>query len=191
MKFLKISALIFIPFLVLNCTNKNALQKEFNCSGSLNYSSFKESIDFKNTFEITIPKKFSEQLFYNNYQTSIMVADTTKSLTNSYMLEVNYNNGNLVIDNKLKLNVTSKLLKEEKLQVFQDGKTTINHKDAYWFKAKKEEGKYPYHQFLLLIKDTPTHYFEVKTKIYGEKNVEYRICESIAIIKSLKKTEIK
>ena len=105
------------------------------------------------------------------------------------MLEVNHNNGNLVIDDKLKYDLASKLLEEEKLSVFADGKTSINNKDAFWVKAKNVEGKYLYHQLLLLIKDTSTQYFEVKTKVYGEENIDDRICESVTIIKSLEKLE--
>jgi hypothetical protein len=187
MKSINYLLLLIISIVLVSCSGKSELEKKLNCSANLDYIDFKESVDFKNTFKLNVPNKFSEQLFYNNYQTTIMVADTTKSLTNSYMLEINYNSGNLVIEDKLKYDLASKLLKEEQLEVFQDGVTKINKKDAFWLKAKNEKGKYPYHQFLLLIKDTSTNYFEVKTKVYGEENVEERICESVAIIKSLEK----
>ena len=169
---------------ILSCKQKTNLQKEFICE-TKSFSNTEIVSDFNNTFNITVPKHWKTQLYFNNLQTQIFTADTTKNLTNTYTLNFEYNSGDLIINddfsNKIikDLNQNNYILLKSKNDVFKN-------KPSIWFVSKGKKSDFDYFYFELYVKQTNTNYFKITSEIYGDKNLDERFCESIAVIETLK-----
>ena len=182
-KFNIITILLF-TLTLLSCSKKTNLQKEFLCETE-SFSNTEEVIDFKNKFKVTLPKKWKTQLYFDNLQTQIMTADTTKNLTNTYTLIFEYNSGNLQVNDEFKKEELNNL-KESNLQVLKNKIDIFNDKPCIWFVSKGKKLTYDYYYFELFIKQNKNHYFKISTDIYGDKNIDKRFCESIALMETLK-----
>jgi len=68
------------------------------------------------------------------------------------------------------------------LEKIKSGQILFQNKPALWYVVKGKKNGFPYHQFNLMVENTETTYFSVYSEIYGDKNIEERICESISII---------
>ncbi|MCF6349938.1 MAG: hypothetical protein L3J23_02775 [Flavobacteriaceae bacterium] len=175
-----IPSLLFL-ILLTNCNEKSALQKEFNCE-SVTFSPLEKITDFKEKFSLKVPKKWATKLFYNNHETNIMSADSLKSFSKTYILEVSLISGDLKLDPNFTHKIITDLVNEEKLITLKHDFNTFKKLPSVWFLSSGESGKFKYHYFQLFIKKSPTNYFKITTKIYGDKLVENRLCESIALM---------
>ncbi len=182
--------IFILVFSLLGWNNKSELEKKFDCNATLDYLEFESITDFNKNFQITVPKEFETQLFYNNYQSSILTSNSTKekplSILDSYIVEVNYNTGELDLNKEFIIGLIEKLQFEENLTVMNKSKIKFKGKEAYWLESNRISGKYPYNEFTLLVKESLTSYYEIIIKIYGDNNKQERLCESFAIIKSIK-----
>ena len=106
--------LLLSVLICCSCSSKTGLNKEFSCN---NYSikNTKTTKDFKNKFELTIPTKWKTNLYYDNIQSSIYTADTTRQLTETVLIDATQVNDNYTFDkyfmNQLKSNDASLKLK--------------------------------------------------------------------------------
>ena len=182
MKF-SITALLLVSIFVTSCQHKSKLQKEFLCD-THRFNDTETIADFKNKFTLEIPKSWKTQLYFDNVQTQIMTADTTKNLTNTYTINVEYNSGNLEINKEFTTKILNDL-KEKQLQVLKNKKDVFNEKPSYWTVSKGKKLKYDFYYFELFVKQNNTHYFKLTSDIYGNENIDERFCESIALMESL------
>ena len=91
---------IFVVFILITaCTPKNnALQSEFTCVSKSQFGKLEKVSDFKNTFTIKVPENWKTTLYYDQAQSSVMCADTTKILTQAYVTEFAMLSGNITMD---------------------------------------------------------------------------------------------
>ena len=177
--------LLLLLLLTVSCA-KSDLQKDFNCNASYDFGKTEITNDFKNKFSLDIPKKWSTKFFYNNFQTSFMTADSLKSLTNSFIIDVSLNNGELKINDDFREKVIRDIVKKEELKILKFKPTKFKNKNAIWFWSKGKRNNYNFHLFKMIVKNTTTTYFEIETKIYGDSLVNERLCKSISIVETLK-----
>ena len=178
--FLYIIALFFI---LISCKNQSELSKTFNCKTS-NLSNSEVFTDFKQNFNITIPTNWNTELYYNEFQSEIFTADTTKQLSETYILDAAFNYGNLEFNDDF-YNKTASILATSNLQKIKDGSIKFKSKPAYWYLVKGTKKGFNYNQFNLLIKLSKETYFTAYSEIYGTNNIDERICESITILNSI------
>lgn len=174
---------IFIVVLLSSCSKKTALQEEFICD-THTFSNTEKVADFKNKFNITIPKHWKTQLYFDTIQTQIITADTTKNFTNTYTINIEYNSGDLKIDDAFKTQIKTDL--QNKQQYLLKSKVDyFKEKPCYWTVSKGKKQKFDYYYFELFVKQTKTHYFKITSEIYGNENISDRFCESVALIETL------
>lgn len=175
-----ITLLITLSF--FSC-KKDALSTEFNCSSS-SVGETKETIDILKKFKLNIPTNWKKQLYYDEYKSQINTADTTKNLTETYLLNISWHQGELLFDesfnNRIKTNLAN-----EKLEVEKSGKTVFKDKETYYNLSKGQFGDYPYNLLQIFVKSGTDDYLLFVTKVYGDKNVNERFCESISIVNDL------
>ncbi|WP_136438244.1 hypothetical protein [Tenacibaculum maritimum] len=80
--------LLSLVITVSSCNTTSDLQTEFNCDHKTSYSNLKKHADVRGLFNMKIPKHWKTKLYYDNTQSSIYTADTTKSLTKSTLIDV-------------------------------------------------------------------------------------------------------
>ena len=161
---------------------KNDLKKEFNCTSTTSFSDMKEIRDVMKKFIIKFPKSWNTKLYYDEFQSEIYSADTTKSLTNAYTLDISWHQGELNLNKAFDQTVKDTLAIKEKLSAVKSNFITFNEKPGYWNLAKGKIGKHNYHFLQVYVKTEADEYFTFTTKVYGDENVDSRFCEAITLI---------
>ena len=180
---MKINFTLFLILMISfsSCTKKLSLQEELNCSTSSLFSNTFERKDIHKNFKIDIPKTWKYQLYYDDYQSSIFMADTIKELTASFILDVAWKNGGLELNDSFEkslLDTSSYSIVKSNLEQFKD-------LPCYWNVSKGIKENFTYHIFNLFIKTSEGDYLEFKTEIYGDDLVDERLCEALKIINSV------
>ena len=177
------TVLFFVLFLILGCKEKSELNKTFNCN-TFNLNNIETYSDFKQNFKLDIPLSWKTELYYDEFQSEIFTADTTKQLSETYILDAAFNFGNLEFNEEFYLKTDSIILVSS-LQKAKDGNLQFKSKPAYWYLVKGTKKGFSYHQFNLMVKLSKETYFTAYSEIYGTKNIDERICESISILESI------
>ena len=73
--------------LLCSCSQQSEVSKKFNCKPT-NFTNLEKIEDVKNLFSLEIPKKWKTNLYYDDLQSSIYTADTTKQLTETFLLDI-------------------------------------------------------------------------------------------------------
>ncbi|AMC10080.1 hypothetical protein Lupro_01910 [Lutibacter profundi] len=178
----KIILIVFCAQLI-SCNNPSELSKKYNCP--VNKSEKTLSVyDFKKNFKLDIITNWKTKLYYNNFESEIFTADTTKQLTKSLILVASFSTGILNIDSLFYRRVDS-ILKKNNLQIIDSGNQPYQSKPTYWYVAKGVKNGFSYHQFNLTTKRSENTYFNVYSEIYGDTDINERICETISLIEKV------
>lgn len=175
--------LIVVVILLVSCSNTSSLGGSIECKSELSYAT-KSKVDFRRNFKMKVPKHWKTQLYYDAQTSEIFIADTTKQLTNTFILSSSLVNSKLTIDSVFVKKHSQKM--EQQQMYFVKGKSLrYKNKPAYWsiFQGVKSNRKI--HQFSFFIEISNNSYFIANTDVYGTKNVEKRICESVSIIEEI------
>lgn len=173
----------FLFFSLISCSNNNVLAEEFNCE-SVALNNLIERTDFKKKFKLEIPSNWKTKLYYTEFQSELFAADTTKQLTETYILNTSFNLGKLNFD-ALFSSKNDSILILENLNKINSKSIQFKDKPAHWILASGFKNGFPFHQFKLSIKLSESTYFSCATEIYGDELVNERICESISIINNI------
>lgn len=180
MKF-KFGIVLLILIATVSCTKKTVLETTFNCSSSLSFSETKKMKDVKKNFTMIVPTNWRTQLYYDEFQSDIFTADTTKQLSETYILDASWKLGELKLDTEFKNEVTS----STDLTIISSEFEDIQNKPAFWYVSKGKKNNFDYQVLNIYIKTSVDTYLEINTEVYGNENVEKRLCESINIIKTI------
>ena len=172
--------IVSLFFTLTSCVKHSELAKNFNCK-TTNLNNLTTIYDFKNNFKISIPNTWKTNLYYDNFQSEIFTADTIKQLSETYILDVSFNYGNLHFNDSFHKK-TDSLITNSNLQKIKFNTIQFQNKPAYWYVVKGTKKGFNYHQFNLIVLNSENTYFTANSEIYGDKNIETRICESISIL---------
>ena len=179
----KTLSFLILATVLLSCTNQSELSKKFNCNNTgLKNASLVS--DFKKNFRLNLPTSWKKDLYYDNFQSELFVADTTKQLTDTFILGTSFNSGKLNFDETY-YKKNDSILIESNLQKLNFGNILFQSKPAFWYVAEGSKNNFKYHTFNLVLKLSENTYFNAYSEIYGEENIEDRICKSIAIIETV------
>lgn len=182
--FKKTLFILILLVVIVSCGKKTSLSEKFNCNASF-LSNLEIVEDVKNNFSIKLPKTWKTNLYFDDLQSSIYTADTTKQLTKSLLLDFSYIKKDIEFNTLFKLQQEQEgLAKKLILKDFQ--KTLFLGKESCYTISKGKKEKYPYLLFNLFIKENTSNFVFVKTEIYGDSLVNERICEAINIIEKIK-----
>jgi len=177
--------LIFIILLFISCSKQTGLSKEFDCASNLKIENAPAVSDFKQNFTLYIPSHWKTELYYNATSSEIFTADTTRQLSETYILDASFNLGEMKFDKEF-IAKTDSLAILRSYEIIQHEISTFQSNASYWFVLKGTKNKFPYHQFNLTVKLSNNTYFNSYVEIYGNQNIEGRICEAISILERIK-----
>lgn len=178
MNYLVRFCVVFLVF--FSCSKPSELSGDFNC-GVTKLKNKTQILDFNKNFRLNVPDNWKTEFYYNKNTSEIFTADTTKQLTETYILDASFNLGTVVFDTRFFARNDS-IASLKKLNVIQSKKLNFQSKESYYYILKGFKNNYPYHQFNLTVKLTDQSYFNTYVEIYGEDAVDARICKAIAII---------
>jgi len=182
MKLKLILLLLFILITTISCHKKSSLEEEFNCSISIDLANSKEYRDIKKNYKITIPLKWKTKLYFDEYQSDIFTADTIKQLSDSYIIDTSWKMGELNFDEEF----ISKINSQTDFKLVNSKLTTFLEHPTYWSLSKGKKGKLEYHILNVYIKTSFDSYLLASAEIYGNQDIQKRICESISLFNTIK-----
>lgn len=172
-----------LTFMLSSCFNSSKLEKEFNCKSSKHLST--ETVeDIFESYSVLIPKKWKSSLYYDNLQSEIFTADTTRVLEDTFLMEFSMINGKMSVNETFKNKVIEKA-KANGLVMIKDNFIDYNEHKGYYHYGKGIQNNLAIHVFQYYIKIDDEKYFMTKTEIYGNDKVKERLCASFNLINSI------
>ncbi len=173
-----------IAVLLGGCKNSK-FEREFNCDTPMSFSNTKTYKDVLGHFEIDIPKNWKTSLYYDEYQSKLYTADTTRNLSESYIIDVTWHQGELIIDDDLERLVSEQVGREFNLIPVKAGEGEFLDYPAYYHISTGQKNNMNWHYLQIYLKYEPDEYYTLTSKIYGDELVTERICASFAVFKEL------
>jgi hypothetical protein len=179
----KFSVFFLLIIVIISCKKESDLSKKFDCNYKV-LSNLKTYSDFKNNFKLNVPATWKTTKYYSDVQSEIFTADTLKQLTETYILKTSYALGSFNFDTDF-YQKTDSIIHQNNLKTIKSGTTTFIELPTFWYVVKGEKNGFSYHQFNLISKKGDLAYFTASVEIYGDLNVDERICESIALLEKI------
>ena len=179
---MRIIGFIFCLFLFA-CNTPSELELENGCGADLP-SNTVEKTDFKKNFNIKIPKTWNTSHFYSPATSEMYVADTTKALTESYIMELVFNDGEIHLGSDLKTKIDA-FNRANQYSLVDSNELLFKSHPAIFFTLRGKKNNYDVLIFDLYVKTSETTYFNSKTEVYGNANIQGRLCESLAILNTV------
>ena len=178
-------ALVIGIIVLLNSCGEKSLKDEFNCKSSGENLELKEFRDALKKFRVKIPKKWKTELYYDEFQSEIYSADTTKGLTDTYIFDIAWHQGELNLEPAFDQSVRDTLAIKEQLSYLRSGFSNFKENPIYWNLSKGTNSGYEYQSLQVYIKTELDEYITFSTKVYGTEAIEERLCQSIAYFYNL------
>jgi len=159
------------------------MSKIYTCE-TTSYKNSTSQLDFKKNFKLELPTNWKTNLYYDDYKSEIFTADTTKQLSESFILGASFNFGVLEFDDSF-YKRTDSILAVSALKIMNSGNQLFQKKPSYWYVVKGTKNGFPYHQLNLTVINSTNTYFNAYSEIYGEDTINERICEAISIIEKV------
>lgn len=177
---MKFKILLLFVVVFNSCSRKPTFTEVFNCKVE-KFSNLERIEDVKNIFSVYYPDNWKTNFYYDNNQSSVFTADTTKQLKETTLLDITH------ISNKIEFD--SNFLKQFKTNLSQLQLTEINA-DKILFKGKPSfyseaigiSKNFNYSVFNLFIKLDEKNYIHSKIEVYGESFRKERICKGINLL---------
>ncbi|MCI2228481.1 hypothetical protein MC378_04830 [Polaribacter sp. MSW13] len=176
--------IIITSILFFSCHKQSEISQHFNCE-SITITNLEEVKDVKNLFSVEIPKNWKTNLFYDDVQSSIYTADTTKQLTETLLLDVTFINKNINFDDLFKLKLEQESLSKQLVQT-KSKETSLLDNSAFYTISKGKKGKFDYQVCQAFIKVNEQNFILVKAEVYGDSLVNKRMCEAITLLEKIK-----
>lgn len=178
--------LIAVVFGVVFGSCKNSqFEREFSCETPMSFSNTKTYKDVLSHFEIDVPKNWKTSLYYDEYQSKLYTADTTRNLSESYIIDVSWHQGELIIDDDLERLVSEQVGREFNLIPVKAGEGEFLDYPSYYHISTGKKNNMSWHYLQIYLKYAPDEYYTLTSKIYGDELVTERICSSFAVFKEL------
>lgn len=175
--------LLFTAICIISC-NKTALDQEFSCSAESFSNTTEKVTDVKKSFSILIPTHWKTNLFYDELQSSIYSADTTKQLTETVLIDITQLQTGYHFDEDFKkqllLNDSIHKLKFKNQSAFK-----FKEKSAYYAISSGKKGRFTYQILNIFVKQNSTNSFHLKTEVYGDSDINNRFCKAIHTLNSI------
>ena len=178
--------ILFCMTLALLSCGKTTVEKELGCGSTPKLGKTKEVRDILKKFKVVVPENWETQLYYDEFKSQIYAADTTKQLSETYILDIAWHQGELKLNEALAKSVTDTLNLREQMTTVKSGFGEFKKKQSYWnlSQGKKSDRLYTFIQ--MYLKTDEDEYFLMTTKLYGKIDVDARLCESLALFKKVK-----
>lgn len=177
--------LIFI-FILSSCDKKPTIEDAFECNTPSHFSKTKKYKDVLNHFKIDIPKTWKTSLYYDEYQSEIYSADTTKQLSETYIADITWRRGELIYNEEFENKIKQNLLEKENLEIIQSGYGKFLKHKSYYIVSVGKNTDITYHYLQIFLQYKVDEYYTFTSKIYGDEFVSERICASISLFKNIK-----
>jgi hypothetical protein len=170
--------------LMTSCQNSK-FEKEFECDTPTSFTQTKSYKDVLKHFEIDVPKNWKTELYYDEYQSSLYTADTTKALRETFILDVAWHQGELVLNKEFEVRVAQNATRNLNLIPVKSGFGEYLGHPAYYHIATGKNDDLNWHYLEIFVQHKVDEYFTFTSKIYGDEFVSDRICASFSVFNEI------
>lgn len=178
----KVLTVLLIVF-IASCSYTSKISKDLGCNAT-SYNNLEVIKDFKENFTVQFPDNWKTNLYYDNNQSSIYTADTTKQLTETFLVDITQVSRKLELNNdfiqKFKTSLLNGMLVET-----TSYETKFQGKETYYSRAMGKKNDYNYEVCNLFIKTGDNSYIHAKAEVYGDSLVNERICNAMSLIEKI------
>lgn len=179
-----ISCIFCVVLLYNACKQSSALTSDFECDVTLN--NLESVSDFQNNFSIPIPGNWKVNLYYDNAQSSIYFADTTKQLTETTIVDVTFIKKKTAFDADFLKTITNNYVTYS-LTEETNKELTLNDYPSYYSVAKGSRNNFPYAICNVFVNTAGDGKFiHAKIEIYGDSLVNERFCSGISLLEKIR-----
>lgn len=179
----------FFFFIVLLSTlvgcQKKLIKDSFDCNTTTNFANTEEVQDILKHFKINIPRDWKSELYYDETQSRFYSADTTKQLTETYIVDVTWHQGEIEFGQDFETLVINDLKQNQQLTPIKSGFGNFNNFKGYYNLSKGSQTGFDYHFFQIFLKTATDEYYTLTTKVYGNEFVNERICASVSLFENI------
>jgi len=181
----------FLVFFILittliSCNEKQTVSSAFDCTTTTRLTKTKAYKDVLSHFKIDMPKSWKTKLYYSEFQSEVYSADTTKQLTETYIADITWHQGELNFDEEFEQKINEIIFEKEKLEIVQFGYADFLKHKSYYNLSVGKNTDITYHYLQIYMQYKNDVYYTFTTKIYGDDFVSERICASISLFKSIR-----
>ena len=181
---MKKTLLLFLVTIVVSCNSKSQISKDLDCKPT-RYSNLETIEDFKKLFTVQFPDNWKTNLYYDNNQSSIYTGDTTKQLTEAFLVDITHVSKELKLDDGFIQKFKTDLLNDQLIES-TSYQLKFQEKESYYSRAQGKKGNYAYEICNLFIKINTDNYIHAKAEVYGDSLVNQRICNAMSLIEKIK-----
>ena len=175
---------ICLTLMLISCQNSK-FEKEFECETPISYTQTKTFKDVLNHFEIDVPSNWKSELYYDEYQSALYTADTTKALRETYILDIAWHQGELVLNKEFEVRVAQNASRNLKLVPVRSGFGEYLGHPAYYHIATGKSEDLSWHYLEIYVQHKVDEYYTFTSKIYGNEFVSERICASFSVFNEI------
>ncbi len=177
-------ALALLTLFLTSC-QKSKFEREFECETPSSYTQTKTYKDILGHFEIDVPSSWKTELYYDEFQSALYTADTTKTLRETFILDVSWRQGELVLNKDFEVKVAQNATRNLKLIPVKSGFGDYLGNPAYYHIATGKSDDLSWHYLEVYVQHKVDEYYVFTAKIYGDEFVSERICSSFSIFGDL------
>lgn len=175
----------FFSILVLfSCNQKPKIDHLISCSKNHEFQHQKTIRDVKNHFEINIGDHWKRELYFDDHQSRIYAADTTRSFSSSFIIDVTRFSNRIIIEEDLKKRTTNQVLSEPNTYIIKNKVITYKNQPAYaiyYFRKINDRVIYNL-QYYISYKNC---YYLLSAQINGSHQFDSNNCEILQVFNSL------
>ena len=165
-----IFALTFLTIFLTSC-QKSKFEREFECETPSSYTQTKTYKDILGHFEIDVPSSWKTELYYDEYQSALYSADTTKTLRETFILDVSWRQGELVLNKDFEVKVAKNATRNLRLIPVKSGFGEYLGNPAYYHIATGKSDDLSWHYLEVYVQHKVDEYYVFTAKIYGNEFV--------------------
>lgn len=178
-------AYFVILLIAISCQKKTTIYDVLECKSSNSFAHAKTLRDVQNHFEINIGENWKRELYYDSYQSRIYAADTTRSYSSSFIVDITRFEGKIIIEKAFQEQLM-KTIKEKKNQfIIKEGFIDFKEQKSYTifsFQKREEQQTYTLECYV----PSGEFYYLLTSTINGSDNLANNILESLQVFNSLK-----
>ena len=181
----KILLLVFVCLSA--CESKLKIVRELNCDPT-SYSNLEKVEDFKKLFTVEFPDHWKTNLYYDSLQSSVYTADTTRQLTETFLIDITHVDSKLILDDE-GIQKFEESIKNQGFVTSDSYQFIFQDLPSFYTRAKGKKRGFTYEVCNLFIQTGDAKYVHVKTEVYGDSLVDQRICNAFSLIEKIKINE--
>jgi len=171
--------------LMMSSCQTSKFEREFECETPSSYTQTKTFKDVLNHFEIEVPRTWKSELYYDEYQSALYTADTTKQLRETFILDIAWHQGELMLNKDFEVRVAQNASRNLKLIPVKSGFGEYLGHPAYYHIATGKSNDLNWHYLEVYVQHKVDEYYTFTSKIYGNEFVSERICDSFSVFNKI------